>query len=102
MRELYDLGFDEVVLADVAHPAPETPEGQEPMSFVYSRAMSTEPSPQNAVCGFAVYVEEQLADRPGVLSIYTGTRRSLVTLDEGTGQDAPLFLKIYDRTTSRH
>ena len=101
VRELYDLGFDEVVLADVAHPVVETPEGQDPMQFLYSKEMSTVPTPENAVCGFALYVANELADRSGGLGIYTGTRRSLVGLDEGTGQNAPLFLKVYDRVWFR-
>jgi len=100
-QELYDLGFDEVVLADVGHPTVEVEEGQEPYTFIYSSEMSTPPSPQNAVCGFAVYVARQLEDREGLLSIYTSTRRSLARLDEGTGQDAALFLKLYDRVYFR-
>lgn len=100
-EELYELGFDEVILADVAHPVLEVPEGQDPPKFLYTKEMSTTPSPANAVRGFARYVAEELADRPGLLSIYTGTRRSLVGLDEGSGQDAPFFLKLYDRVYFR-
>ena len=70
-RELYAMGFDEVILADVAHPIiPEPEEGQEKQQLTYTRDMSTTPSPMNAVCGFAISVADQLSDRDGLLSIY--------------------------------
>ena len=99
VRELYDIGFDEVVLADVRHPVPQTKEGETPMGFLYTREMSTAPSPINAICGFALYVADQLEDRPDgkLLSIYLDTARSLVRYDEGTGQNGVLFFKLYDR-----
>ena len=94
-RELYALGFDEVVLADVLHPVPEN--GSVTGSFVYSAEMSTEPNPVNAVCGFALYVRQQLEGEDGLLSIYLDSARSLVKADEGTGQDGVLFSKVFDR-----
>ena len=54
-REMYDMGFDEVVLADVAHPV-----FAEPVALTYTRQMSTQPSAVNAVCGFAMYVSDAL------------------------------------------
>ena len=103
VQELYEMGFDEVVLRDVVHPVQQTPEGQEPFQFVYSSEMSTTPNPVNAVCGFAIYVANALADRDPSkrLSIYVDTPRSLVRADEGTGQDQTLFMKIYDRVYYR-
>ena len=97
--ELYDLGFDEVILADVMHPVPQAVNGQAPMGFLYTREMSAAPSPINAICGFALYVANQLEDRPEgrQLSIYLDTARSLVRYDEGTGQNGVLFFKLYDR-----
>lgn len=97
-RELYDMGFDEVVLADVMHPVFES-EGEDdrPPELMYTRQMSTDPTPVNAVCGFAVYVAEALADRDGLLSIYCNTRTALAKPDTANGQDAALFMKIYDR-----
>ncbi len=99
VNELYGLGFDEVVLADVMHPVPETKAGEEPMSFLYTREMSAAPSPINAICGFALYMANALEDRPEgkLLSIYLDTARSLVRYDEGTGQNGVLFFKLYDR-----
>ncbi|MBR5093731.1 MAG: hypothetical protein IK095_01420 [Oscillospiraceae bacterium] len=99
VRELYDIGFDEVILADVMHPVPKTKEGETPPGFLYTREMSAAPSPINAICGFAKYVSDQLQDRPDgkLLSIYLDTARSLVRYDEGTGQNGVLFFKLYDR-----
>ena len=99
VNELYDMGFDEVILADVMHPVPETKDGEEPMTFLYTREMSAAPSPINAICGFALYVSNQLEDREDgkLLSIYLDTPRSLVRYDEGTGQNGVLFFKIYDQ-----
>lgn len=102
VKELYALGFDEVVLADVLHPTVEKKEAaegeeEETPSFLYSREMSTEPDPVTAICGFAVYAAEELADREGFLSIYVDSATALVRNDTNTGQNGPLFLKIYDR-----
>ncbi len=94
-RELYALGFDEVVLADVLHPV--RGDGTSESGFVYSAEMSTDPNPVTAVCGFALYVQQQLADEKGLLSIYVDTARALVKADEGTGQDGVLFQKVFDR-----
>ena len=98
-EELYAMGFDEVVLADVMHPVPETNKGQAPMKFMYSAEMSTTPTPVNAVCGFALHVASELKDRPAgkLLSVYVNSARSLVGEDEGNGQNSVLFFKIFDR-----
>ena len=98
-QELFDMGFDEVVLADVAHPALEaTKDGSEnPEQFIYTTEISTQRSAVNAVCGFALSVAEKLSDREGVLSIYLDSRTALVKPDTQTGQDGELFLKVFDR-----
>ena len=102
VRELWDIGFDEVVLANVVHPVAESIEnadGTVTSPFTYSREMSTQPTPIGAVCGFAVNVAEQLEDRDEgkYLSIYVNSTTSLAKADEANGQDAALFLKLYDR-----
>ena len=96
-RELYDMGFDEVVLADLRHPVPDEDRGA--VEFMYNAEMSTTPSPEGGICGFAISVAEQLKDRaPGkALSIYSYTAFSLVKLDAATGQNTPLFFKLFDR-----
>ena len=90
--ELYDMGFDEVVLADVLHPT--LPEN---VTVTYTADMSTTPSPVTAVCGFAMSIANQLKEREGKLSIYCYTPQALVRADETTGQNAPLFMKLFDR-----
>ena len=92
-QELFDMGFDEVVLADVAHPTL-----TEPVTLLYTNDISTQRSTMLAVCGFAVSVARQLQEREsGALSIYCDTRPGLVKPDLTTGQDARLFMKLYDR-----
>lgn len=104
-RELFDMGFDEVVLADVMHPVGATVQNAEgetiKAQFMYSREMSTEPNPVTAICGFAVYAANELKDRNGLLSIYTDSPQSLVRNNEDSGQNAVLFMKIYDRVFYR-
>ena len=63
--------------------------------------MSTPPSPMNAVCGFAISVADQLSDRDGLLSIYCDSAYALVRTYEANGQNAPLFMKLYDRVYYR-
>lgn len=91
-REMYDMGFDEVVLADVAHPV-----FAEPVALTYTRQMSTQPSAVNAVCGFAMYVSDALRERSiNQLSIYIDSPQALVKAVD-SGQDARLFIKVFDR-----
>ncbi|MBQ3702628.1 MAG: hypothetical protein II885_07720 [Oscillospiraceae bacterium] len=92
VQELYDLGFDEVVLADVAHPSL-----AEAIPLSYTREISTSRSSVVAVCGLAAGVAEKLRDREKLLSIYCKTREALVRDDYTTGQNAVLFMKVYDR-----
>lgn len=99
-KELYDMGFDEVILADVAHPTFTVEEGEEAPQVVYTRTLSTTPSAVSAVCGFAIYVAKQLEDESGLLSIYCDSRPALVKAADN-GQDARLFMKIYDRVYIR-
>ena len=62
VEELYDIGFDEVVLADLRHPVPDENRGE--VEFLYNAEMSTTPSAEGGICGFAVTVAQRLADRP--------------------------------------
>ena len=105
IRELYDMGFDEVVLADVMHPVGatvQTADGETiKAKFLYTREMSYNPDPVTAICGFAVYVANELKDKPGLLAIYTDSPQSLVRNNEDSGQNAVLFMKIYDRVFYR-
>ena len=96
-QELYNIGFDEVVLADLRHPVPDPDRGE--VEFIYNAEMSTTPSAEGGICGFAVSIAQRLAQREEgkVLSIYSYTPMSLVKADPGTGQNTPLFFKLFDR-----
>lgn len=94
-RELFEMGFDEVVLADVMHPT-----FAEPVPITYTRQLSTEPSSSTAVCGFAVNIAKQLREREGLLSIYIDAPRALVGAADN-GQNGPLFMKLFDRVYYR-
>ena len=92
-QELYDLGFDEVLLKDVAHPSL-----AEAIPLVYTRDISTPRSTAFAVCGMAADIADQLYDRgEKTLSIYCNTREALVRDDLTTGQNAVTFFRFYDR-----
>lgn len=98
-QELFDLGFDEVVLADVSHPV--ITEDMN-INLVYTRQMTTSPSVSVAVCGFARYVAQELENRDsGVLSIYVDSSDSLVRTNALNGQNALAFFKVYDRVYLR-
>ena len=92
VQELWDLGFDEVVLKDVAHPSL-----AEPVPLLYTREISTERSTAYAVCSLAAGVADRLRDREKVVSIYCNTRQALVRDDLTTGQNAVLFMQLFDR-----
>ena len=93
VRELWDLGFDEVVLKDVAHPSL-----AEAIPLLYSREISTPRSSTAAVCGLAAGVADRLYDRQGkAVSIWCNTREALVRDDLTTGQNAVLFMSLFDR-----
>ena len=99
-RELYDMGFDEVVLCDVRHPAPA--EGE---TIGYSVEMSTPQSAADSVSAFVISVTEALKDREGVLSVYVDSQTALTGTDSVTGQNGPLFFNLFDRvyfTTDRY
>ena len=95
VKELWAMGFDEVVLADVAHP---TIAEDSSTIIMYTRSLSSTQSPMNAVCGFAVQVAEELEEeKAGKLSIYVYSATALAKVDTQNGQDAELFFKLYDR-----
>ena len=92
--ELYELGFDEVVLADLGHPVLDE---ENPPKLVYTREISTPRSTDTAVCGLASGVARLLQDREGVLSIYIDSKPALVRTDTANGQNGPYYMKLYDR-----
>ena len=95
VMELYALGFDEVVLADLAHPVLDA---ENPPNLVYTREISTPRTTDTAVCGLAAGVARLLDDREeGVLSIYIDSKPALVKTDTTNGQNGPYYMKLYDR-----
>ena len=103
VEELWDMGFDEVVLQDLSHPVlPEIDNGDgtfTAISVTYTKAMSTTPTPVGGISGFAVYLSEQLSDRPSgkYLSVFLNSSSALVKADKANGQDGELFMKVFDR-----
>ena len=103
VRELWDMGFDEVILSCVKHPIVEKVENEDgtmTRPIEYTMDMSTTPTPVGAVCGFAVNVAQTLEDYKEdgqYLSIYLDSSTSLVKADQENGQNGPLFMKLYDR-----
>lgn len=98
IQELWEMGFDEVVLDDVMHPVIE-PDGDNTVQVTYTRQMSNRPYAVGAVCGFATNVAQRLEDRPDkkYLSIYINGPTALVRADQQSGQDGRFFMKLYDR-----
>ena len=94
VEELYALGFDEVVLADLAHPVIDPEKGPK---LMYTREISTPRTTDTGVCGLAAGVERLLHDREGTLGIYIDTKPALVKTDTSTGQNGPYYMKMYDR-----
>ena len=100
VRELYEIGFDEVILDNVVHPVIEqTGEQQEQIQLRYTVDMSTTPGPVGGVSSFIVNIAERLSDRDSSkrLSAYLNSAPSLVKPDDGNGQEGALFLKVFDR-----
>ena len=101
VSELWDLGFDEVAMDNVLHPVLENQTDENSVQVMYTREMSTTPSPVGAVCGFAVNVAQQLEEKREAdgkfLSIYINGPTALVRADSSTGQDGRFFLKLFDR-----
>ena len=99
VRELWDMGFDEVALDNVLHPVIENESDENAIIVSYTRQMSTTPTAVGAVCGFAVNVAQQLEERGKnkFLSIYVNDPVALVRANTKSGQDGRFFLKIFDR-----
>ena len=101
VRELWDMGFDEVVLANVFMPTvsrDESDESSDPL-INYNEQMSTTPTSTIAISSFCVNICQQLEDRDSgkFVSVYIDTPYALVRADSDTGQDGRPFMKIFDR-----
>ena len=94
--ELYDMGFDEVVLSNVCCPIIDEDDDTE---LYFTGEMSTTPTKVGAVSGFVVNVSDALSERgtDKRLSAYVDTATARVRADSSNGQDGPLFMKVFDR-----
>jgi hypothetical protein len=89
-QELAQMGFDEVILNNFSHPVTDD-------ALVYSETMSYTPTPLSAVSGFAVSLSSAVKDSGAALSVILSPDTVTGGLSDKTGQDASLFLKVFDR-----
>jgi hypothetical protein len=90
MKELADMGFDEILLASLAHPV-------ERESIVYSQDMSAAMDVVSCVSNFALKVTEAM-ESTGVRVSALLDRASLTEGSEPpTGQDLKFFYTVFDR-----
>ena len=93
MKELKEMGFDEVLLTNVSLPAE--------MTIAYSQPMSATPDSVSAVSAMCRYLRLQ-ADEIG---IYLSAELDGTALREGKskdkGQDPEFFFKVFDRVYVR-
>ena len=89
MAELAAMGFDEIILADLCHPAVDT-------AFTYTVTLQTEASPVNAVCQMARRLAETLQGTDTAVSVLIRSS-SLYGDSERTGQDMEIFWRIFAR-----
>lgn len=89
MKELKDMGFDEVLLTNLRLPAD--------MTIQYSQAMTAMPDSVSAISAMSKYLREQADD----IGIYLSAELDGKALreDKGAeiGQDAEFFFKVFDR-----
>jgi hypothetical protein len=88
--ELAQMGFDEVILKNVAHPITDE-------TLVYSETMSFNPTPVSGVSGLAMNVSKAMETSGATLSAVLSTDTLHVGLADKTGQNAELFFKVFDR-----
>ncbi|MGI5936344.1 MAG: putative glycoside hydrolase [Oscillospiraceae bacterium] len=90
MKELADMGFDEILLANVAHPA-------ERENIAYSQDMSAAVDVVSCVSNFALKVTDAM-ENTGVRVSALFDRASLTEGSEPlTGQDLEFFYVVFDR-----
>ena len=90
-KELDAMGIDEILLNGMR--MPET----EGVTYAYSSTTSATPTPQTVISGFAISVTRTLKSMNANLSVQVGSAKAMQSVDEVTGQSAPLFFKVFDR-----
>lgn len=89
-RELAELGFDEIILADLTHPLSES-------GFTYSETMATEPDPVVAVCQTGQRIAEALADTGTAVSVRLDVNSLRAGQGSLSGQDLGIFWRLFAR-----
>ena len=99
--ELYDMGFDEVILADVSQPLIEWPENtpEEQKQMLYTRTTRASQNALYGVSSFATAIAGEFEERNGkLLSVASDDSTALINgYNSVSGQDYRLFMKIFDR-----
>ena len=85
------MGVDEIFLNGMRMPEIEG------VTYAYSSTTSATPTPQTVISGFAISVTRTLKSMNANLSVQVGSAKAMQSVDEVTGQSAPLFFKIFDR-----
>lgn len=88
--ELADMGFDELLLKNLAMP-------QTDAALNYTVVLSSVPSPVSAVCGLAIDLTTQLANKDVLISVILDTQSLRSGLSAQSGQDISVFAKLFDR-----
>lgn len=88
--ELADMGFDELLLKNLAMP-------QTDAALNYTVVLSSVPSPVSAVCGLAMDLTTQLANKDVLISAILDTQSLRSGLSAQSGQDISVFAKLFDR-----
>ncbi len=91
-RELLAIGFDEILLKDLA--LPQTAEGSE---YVFAQTGSVEITPELAILGFAMEVNEAVEGMDGKLSLYADAISVRAGVGDAVGQSSELIANVFDR-----
>lgn len=89
-EELAAMGFDEIILADLYHPAAEG-------EFIYSVTLQTGASPTAAVCQMGRRAAEAIRETGATASVLIDASSLRNGLSEQTGQDISVFWRLFAR-----
>ena len=91
-KELASMGFDEIVLADLEHPVTDSETG-----FTYTTELRTSPDPVVAVCQMGRRVVQALEGTGTAVSVRLNDTSLRQGLGSRTGQDIPIFWRLFAR-----
>ncbi len=90
MAELAEMGFDEIVLADLYHPVSEE-------ALTYSVTIQTSPDPVTAVCQMGRRLAESMSGTGVAVSALIDADSMRNGLSAQTGQDLGIFWRLFAR-----